>query len=148
MSIEITHTAAEGTLVHGTTRGDGTNTILKTAGFRWFRTVGAWGIPSSRDRQPNLGKIERAAAALRAAGHPVSVDIDNTHRCVADAEALQSRGLDEPRGVLDQRAPGGFAGVRQQSDAADFVSRAFQSIREILCYPPGQAAAIPSRRAI
>jgi hypothetical protein len=26
--IEITHTAAAGTLVHGTTRGDGTNTIL------------------------------------------------------------------------------------------------------------------------
>lgn len=38
MTIQIIHTAAEGTLVHGTTRGDGTNTILKSAGFRW----GTW----------------------------------------------------------------------------------------------------------
>ncbi|QNJ96568.1 DUF3560 domain-containing protein (plasmid) [Mycolicibacterium fluoranthenivorans] len=104
MSIEITHTAAEGTLVHGTTRGDGTNTILKTAGFRWFRTVGAWGIPSSRDRQPNLGKIERAAAALRAAGHPVSVDIDSTHRCVADAEADRTQRQEDRADALAAKA--------------------------------------------
>ena len=68
MTIEIIHTAAEGTLVHGTTRGDGTNTVLKATGFRWFRTLSAWGVPNSRDRQPNLGKIDRAAAALRDAG--------------------------------------------------------------------------------
>ena len=65
MTIEITHTAAEGTLVHGTARGDGTNTILKANGFRWFRTLGLWGIAGSRDRQPNRYKIDRAADALR-----------------------------------------------------------------------------------
>lgn len=87
MSIDIVHTAAEGTLVHGTARGDGTNTILKAAGFRWFRTLGVWGIAGSRDRQANRYKIERAADALRAAGHTVTVDIDDTHRPTAEAEA-------------------------------------------------------------
>jgi len=74
-------------LVAGTARGDGTNTILKAAGFRWFRTLGAWGIAGSRDRQPNRYKIDRAADALRAAGHTVTVNADGTHRATADAEA-------------------------------------------------------------
>lgn len=87
MTIQIIHTAAEGTLVHGTTRGDGTNTILKSAGFRWFRTLGLWGIAGSRDRQANRYKIDQAAAALRGAGHTVTVDVDNTHRPTAAAEA-------------------------------------------------------------
>jgi hypothetical protein len=85
--LEIIHSADEGTLVHGTSRKDGTNTILKAAGFRWFRTLGVWGIAGSRDRQPNRYKIERAAAALRAAGHTVTINIDDAHRCTADAEA-------------------------------------------------------------
>ena len=87
MTIEITHTPAEGTLVHGTARGDGTNTILKASGFRWFRTLGLWGIAGSRDRQPNRYKIDRAADALRAAGHTLTVHIDDAHRAIADAEA-------------------------------------------------------------
>lgn len=87
MTIEITHTAAEGTLVHGTARGDGTNTILKAAGFRWFPSLCLWGIAGSRDRQPNRYKINQAAGALRAAGHSVTIDIDDSHRPTAEAEA-------------------------------------------------------------
>ncbi|OZG29821.1 hypothetical protein BH683_007800 [Williamsia sp. 1138] len=87
MTITISHTAADGTLVEGTSKGDGTNTILKAHGFRWFRTLGLWGIAASRDRQPNEYKINRAADALRAAGHTVTVDIDRDHRPAADAEA-------------------------------------------------------------
>lgn len=87
MSIEIIHTPAEGTLVHGTSRGDGTNVILKAAGFRWFRTLGVWGIAGSRDRHANRSKIDRAADALRSAGHTVTVDIDDTHRPTAEVEA-------------------------------------------------------------
>jgi hypothetical protein len=36
--IAITHTAAEGTLVFGTARGDGSKDILGPAGFRWMRS--------------------------------------------------------------------------------------------------------------
>jgi hypothetical protein len=87
MSNENNHNPAQGTHVHGTSRGDGTNVILKAAGFRWFRTLGLWGIAGSRDRQANRYKINRAADALREAGHTVTVDIDDTHRPTAEVEA-------------------------------------------------------------
>ena len=104
MTIEITHNAPEGTLVHGTVRGDGTNTILKAAGFRWFPTLGLWGIAGSRDHQPNRYKIERAAAALRAAGHPVSVDVDDTHRSTAEAEADKAQRQEQRVDALNAKA--------------------------------------------
>lgn len=85
MSIAIVHTAAEGTLVHGTRRGDGTNIILKTAGFRWFRSQGLWGITGSRDHEPDLGKIERAVAGLRGAGHTVAVHVEKSQVSAVDA---------------------------------------------------------------
>ncbi|MGB6245180.1 DUF3560 domain-containing protein [Gordonia sp. (in: high G+C Gram-positive bacteria)] len=87
MTITISHTPADGTLVDGTERGDGTNTVLKAQGFKWFRTIGQWGIPNTRDRQPDDWKINRAAQALREAGHTVEVDIDRTHRDTATVEA-------------------------------------------------------------
>lgn len=91
MTIDIRHDAEDGTLVYGTSRGDGTNTILKLHGFKWFRTLGLWGLPNSRDHQPNRYKINRAAEALRAAGHEVSTTIDATHRPVEQAEADRSQ---------------------------------------------------------
>jgi len=87
MTITITHTHEDGTLVEGTSKGDGTNRILKDHGFRWFGSLGCWGIQRSRDRQANEWKINRAANALRAAGHDVEVEIDNTHRDTATVEA-------------------------------------------------------------
>ena len=49
----ITHTPAGGTILEGTTKGDGTNHILKTCGpWRWSRNLGAWYIPRSRDTAP------------------------------------------------------------------------------------------------
>ena len=47
--LTITHTAAEGTLIEGTSRADGTNHILKACGWRWSRNLGAWYVPASRD---------------------------------------------------------------------------------------------------
>ena len=35
--IAITHTPATGTTLEGTTRGDGTNQLLKPHGWRWSR---------------------------------------------------------------------------------------------------------------
>ena len=128
MTIEICHSAAEGTLVHGTSRGDGTNTILKAAGFRWFRTLGLWGIPGSRDRQPNRHKIEHAAEQLRAAGHVVALDIDDTHRSTAEAEADRAE-------RQEHRVDGLHAKADRKADAAeaawDTEHRAVQAL------PPG-----------
>lgn len=128
MSIEIIHTPAEGTLVHGTTRGDGTNTILKAAGFRWFRTLGLWGLTGSRDRQPNHYKINRAAEALRAAGHTVEINIDSSHRPTAEAEADRAERQADRAEALAAKADR----RHQNADAAwDAERRAVQAL------PPG-----------
>lgn len=128
MSIEITHTAAEGTLVHGTARGDGTNTILKAAGFRWFRTLGLWGIAGSRDRQPNRSKIDHAIEALRAAAHTVSINIDDTHRPTAEAEAGRAKRQAARADALADKAD-------RQAGAAEAAWDAEQ--RAVDALPPG-----------
>ncbi len=101
MTITISHTAADGTLVEGTSKGDGTNTILKANGFRWFRTLGLWGIAASRDRQPNEYKINRAADALRAAGHTV-IAVGTTSLRLLESAADPGSGA----GAGGGRAPG------------------------------------------
>lgn len=86
-ALTITHTHAEGTLIDGTAKGDGSAPILKTQRWRWSRTLGSWYIPQSRDRRARHPQIEATAAALRAAGFTVEVDIDDTYRPTAETEA-------------------------------------------------------------
>lgn len=123
--ITITHTAAEGTLVHGTSRGDGTNEILKPMGFKWFRTLGLWGIPRSRDRQPDTYRIGRAVEALQAAGHTVTEEIDAGHRPVAEAEAdLAQRQADRAEALdakADRRAAAADAAWAAEEHAAQLL---------------------------
>lgn len=85
--ITITHTAAEGTLLHGTTAGDGTNTTLKANGWRWSRNLGAWYVPRSRDHAPEHHRITRTAELLTADGQEVTVDLDHQTRSTAEVEA-------------------------------------------------------------
>lgn len=125
MTIDISHTASDGTLVDGTARGDGTNAILKAAGFRWFRTLGMWGIPNSRDRQPNHVKIQRAADALRQAGHDVEIHIDNTHRPAAEAEADLAQRRADRAAALDAKAD-------RRADQAAAADTAYRRAHEAL----------------
>jgi hypothetical protein len=86
--ITISHTHADGTLVYGTDRGDGTAAILKANRFRWFPSIKAWGIAQSRDKLAKAWQINAAKAALEAAGFAVTVEIDESdRRAFADAEA-------------------------------------------------------------
>lgn len=89
--ITITHTRAEGTLLDGSRKGDGVWDVLKGLhdNWRYFRSIGQIGIGQSRDRAAHRWKIERAAEALRAAGHTVTVDVDDLTpgRSTADREA-------------------------------------------------------------
>lgn len=78
--LTIDHTAAEGTILHGSQRGDGVAEILKPLGWRWGRTLGAWYVPRSRDTLPRGELLEATTAALRAAGHDVTTDLDLTAR--------------------------------------------------------------------
>ncbi len=92
--IAVTHSAAEGTLVFGTARGDGSREVLGPAGFRWYRSMGAWGIVGSRDRMADVDRIERAASELRAAGFTVSVALDDTPRAATAQSVRRRRGAD------------------------------------------------------
>ena len=86
--ITISHTHADGTLVHGTERGDGTAAILKASRFRWFPSIKLWGLPQSRDKVAKTWQINAARAALEAAGFTVTVEIDESdRRDFAEAEA-------------------------------------------------------------
>ena len=92
--ITITHTHADGTLIEGSRRGDGVYEILLglrgrgQGNWRYFRSLGQIGLGNSRDTAASEWRIERAAEALRAAGHDVTVEIDNSQRrTFAEAEA-------------------------------------------------------------
>jgi hypothetical protein len=102
--LTITHTAANGTLIDGTERGDGTAPILKACGFRWSRNLGAWFVPRSRDQVAKGHVIDRAADQLRTAGHEVEVNIDNTRRPVEVVEAAIAERASERAGALEDKA--------------------------------------------
>ena len=87
--ITITHTPEAGTLLEGTTKGDGTNHILNSGGrtWKWSRNLHAWYIARSRDAAPHTALITATAEKLRAAGHTVTVTIKTGHRCTAEIEA-------------------------------------------------------------
>jgi len=86
-ALTITHAHADGTLIDGTSRGDGSAEILKAQRWRWSRTLGSWYIPQSRDRRAKQAQINSTAAALRTAGFEVEIEIDDTYRTTAQVEA-------------------------------------------------------------
>lgn len=102
--LTITHTRTDGTLIEGTERGDGTNTILMASGWRWSRALGSWFVPQSRDRAVKVRTIRATAAALREAGHDVELSIDDTARPTADVEADKIARQDERVEALAAKA--------------------------------------------
>ncbi|MFF0742138.1 DUF3560 domain-containing protein [Streptomyces sp. NPDC004111] len=92
MSITITHTRAEGTLVNGTGKGDGTDAALSRRkgglGFKWSGMLGCWYLPRSRDHRADTYTINQLAQRLRDMGFTVTVTIDeDQRRTFAEAEA-------------------------------------------------------------
>lgn len=100
----ITHTPAEGTLIDGTAKGDGSGEILKRYRWRWGRSIGSWFIPRSRDVAPKRGVIEATAAALRDAGFTVGLDIDDSHRPAAEVEADKAARAEDRAAALAEKA--------------------------------------------
>ncbi|MFK0063376.1 DUF3560 domain-containing protein [Streptomyces werraensis] len=134
--IEITHTHADGTLVDGTAKGDGTAPILKTHGFRWFPSIKQWGIRGSRDQAPRRLAINAAAEALRAAGHEVTVTLEDDVRDNATVRAAKHERLEDRRAAL------GAKGERLAAESAA-LHRYSDSLVEHI--PMGQPV-LPGRR--
>jgi len=103
--LTITHTHETGTIIEGTSKGDGTAEILKANRWRWGRSIAAWYIPHSRDKMPQQHLIRRTADALAAAGFEVApLQLDTTPRSTADVEADKAAQLQARAAALDAKA--------------------------------------------
>lgn len=106
--LRLTHTHAEGTLLEGTSRGDGAFEVLRrrpgNAYWKWGRSIGMFYIPQSRDRLPNRHRIEKTADALREAGFVVTVEIDADTRNTGTVVTEKRERLAERADALDARA--------------------------------------------
>lgn len=127
--LTINHTEAEGTMIDGTSRGDGTGEILKAQQWRWSRNLGAWYIPRSRDVAPKIARINATRAALEAAGFNVTVTIQAGVRGMAESEADRAQRQADRVDALDAKVERKTA----EEDAAD--RRAHELANR---YPMGQ----------
>lgn len=125
MTLTITHTAAEGTLIDGTARGDGSADVLRANGWRWSRTIGSWYVPHSRDREPKTSVIDRTAEQLSTAGFDVEISIDYARRTTADVEADLAGRRTGRADALSERAE------RREQDAADEAERAARALQRL-----------------
>jgi len=103
-ALNITHAHEAGTLIDGTTRGDGTADVLKASGWRWGLSIAAWYVPNSRDHLPSTWKIGRTVTALREAGFEVTTELSTEHRPTAEVEAGKIARQADRVDALDARA--------------------------------------------
>lgn len=128
--ITITHTHEDGTLIEGSRKGDGVYDVLRglRANWRYFPSLQQIGLGQSRDKSAKTWVIDRAAEALRAAGHDVTVQVDESKRrdmatIEADrAERAEARA--ERYGERAERrgaeASAAYAKARQMGEAIPF----------------------------
>jgi 16S rRNA C967 or C1407 C5-methylase (RsmB/RsmF family) len=134
--LTITHTAADGTLLEGSTKGDGAWEAIKAAqqtykirGWRYMPSIRMVGVSHSRDRAPLLGLIDRTADVLRDAGFDVEIEIDGAPRAMEEAEADRAARMDDRAEALAGKA-------ERKADEADSRYAAAQAIGEHI--PMGQ----------
>lgn len=127
-TLTITHSPAEGTLIDGTEKGDGTAAVLKAHGWRWGRTIGAWFVPMSRDKTPKMHVITPTADALKAAEFIVTVTLDTTEPDPAEVEARKIQRESD-------RAQAMAAKAERKQAKAEQARRRADSAHEAL--PPG-----------
>jgi len=128
--ITITHTHAEGTLIEGSAKGDGVYEVLKglRTSWRYFPSIRQIGLGQSRDKAAQTWKISAAAEALRAAGHEVTVTIDDSdRRTFAEAEAERYERAEDRAGRMagyaanaEARSTAAYERVRQMAEAIPF----------------------------
>lgn len=118
--LEITHTVAEGSLLEGTSRGDGSAEVVKPLGWRWGRSIGCWYLPRSRDRRADAGRVEACRSALVDAGFEVEVRVDDTMPGTAELEQGKIERQQRRVDALAARS----ATAERAAQAADAAARA------------------------
>lgn len=121
---QISHTHEDGTLIEGTERGDAAIGILKANGWRWSRNLGSWYVPRSRDSFAPRAKIDATVRALEAAGHTVTLDIDDEPRSTAQVEADRAVRAQERTEALREKAVRAEERSRAAWDRAEATGRA------------------------
>lgn len=122
-TITIEHTHAEGTTVSGSRKGDGVWELARQHGFTYRRSVGIF-IMGSRDKDAQDRRINGLAAALRAAGHEVAVEIDNTWRPAEERETDRADHAETRADRYEERAGAVAARSDAHQTAADNVFQA------------------------
>lgn len=125
MDLTLTHTAAGGTILEGTTRGDAAGRILRGRGWRFSRAITAWYIPYSRDREPKQHLIDTTVQVLQEAGFTVDVAIDTTRRPTSEIETDRIERESQRADRLAHRAD------RSQQAAAEQEAQALAALRRI-----------------
>ncbi|MEU2487074.1 ParB/RepB/Spo0J family partition protein [Streptomyces sp. NPDC012617] len=132
-TIEINHTRAEGTTLTGSRKGDGVFEIVRNHGFWSSRTLGFLYIRQSRDKEAQMWRINGAADALRAAGHEVTIEInEEERRSFAEAEAEREERAEDRAERFDDRAGRAVASADARRSAADQISTRFEFGQPIL----------------
>lgn len=121
--LTITHTHESGTLITGTSRGDGTAEILKATGWKWGRSLGSWYVPYSRDKLPKTWTITQTVEALESAGYTVETNLCLDHRTTADVEADKTRRADDRADALAAKADRKHAAYETAQARADLAYR-------------------------
>jgi hypothetical protein len=122
VTLTITHTAQDGTILEGTAKGDGTADLIKAHGWRWSRTLGAWYVPRSRDTAPCWALIDTTRELLQHAGHDVQVDIDNRCRDADEVEVDRLARMNQRAEAMiaqAERAHARAAAAAQRHDTAE-----------------------------
>ena len=148
MTLTIEHTEAEGTLLLGTSRGDGSAEVVKALGWRWGRSIGLWFVPRSRDAAPKRPLIEQTARQLREAGFEVEVSIDTTTGDREAAEARRAERAQERSGRLADRAEREQAKADQRYAASRKIADGIPFGQPILLGHHSQARAERDARKI
>lgn len=131
-NITISHTREGGTLLDGSSKGDGVYEIVQQHGFRYGRRVGIY-IRGSRDKEAQHWRINGAAEALRAAGHEVEIEIDeDDDRSFAEIEAAREGRAEERVERFSNRAGRAAAASDARRGAAHDISRRFEGGQPIL----------------
>lgn len=153
--LTITHTAEDGTLLHGTTKGDGAWETIKAAqqaykirGWKYFPSIRVIGVSHSRDRAPNIGLIEATADILSAAGFGVSTSIDATPRPMESAEQDRAARMDERAHRLQVRSDRLAAESDAHLAAADAIAERRPFGQPILVGHHSEAGARADQRRI
>lgn len=138
-TLTITHTAADGTMLKGTRKGDGAWDAIKAAqaaytirGWKYFPSIRAIGVSHSRDRAPSLGNIDVTAEVLRAAGFDVEIDVEATPRPMEEAEADRAERMDDRADALHGKAERRSAESAARWAAAQEIAEGIPSGQPIL----------------